>query len=171
MPAKKKLPHRLRPAIALNTVEVKPSDIHGLGAFAKEGLRSGALVGTYVGKRYAPRSEPPSWDGGMTYLFLLSDGSLIDGAHGGNATRHINHCCNPNVEAVERRDETGQLVIQIVAKRRIKAGSELFLDYSLEVAREDEGDYVCRCGHARCRGSMVAPQAARERAAAPAHPG
>jgi len=45
----------------------------------------------------------PVWNDQLTYPFGLSDGSIIDDAEGGNATRHINHACVPNVEVVERR--------------------------------------------------------------------
>ena len=85
------------------TVEVRRSDIHGRGVFALRALQADEEVGHYTGRRYAPDESDAAWDGSLTYLFGLSDGSVIDGAQGGNATRHITHACAPNVEAVERR--------------------------------------------------------------------
>jgi SET domain-containing protein len=41
----------------------------------------------------------PVDEGGVTYLFALSDGATIDGSDGGNATRYINHSCRPNCVA------------------------------------------------------------------------
>ena len=92
----------------------------------------------------------------MTYLFALSDGSYIDGRDGGNATRHINHSCEPNCQASEVVDDDGTLRIEIRTRRRVRAGEELFIDYRLDVGDADPRDYECRCGTARCRGTMAA---------------
>ena len=41
--------------------------------------------------------------------------------------------------------------------KAIRAGEELFLDYALDIdAGDDPADYPCRCGLARCRGTLVA---------------
>ena len=89
-------------ASALAHVEVRHSSVHGHGVFAARELPPGALVGVYAGRRYAVHeASAMTWDDGLTYLFGLSDGTLIDGAQGGNATRHLNHACEPNCEAVE----------------------------------------------------------------------
>ena len=143
----------------LGAVEVRQSGVHGHGVFAARALRARQKIGTYAGRRYAPGEEHASWDQQLTYLFGLSDGSMIDGAQGGNATRHINHSCEPNVEAIEDYDDAGRLVIVIRATRRILPGEELFLDYALDVGGEDPTEYPCRCGSARCRGTLLAPLA------------
>jgi SET domain len=75
------------------------------------------------------------WDDRLTYLFALSDGTLIDGAQGGNATRHLNHACEPNCEAVEDHDEDGRLTVRIETTKSIRANDELFLDYALDIGR------------------------------------
>ena len=141
------------------TVEVRRSDIHGRGVFALRALHAGEEVGHYTGRRYAPDESDAAWDGNLTYLFGLSDGSVIDGAQGGNATRHINHACAPNVEAVERRaaDDTLHLVVRTL--RRIQAGDELFLDYALVIDGDEPTGYPCACGTVECRGTMAAPVA------------
>ena len=143
----------------LAAVEVRQSGVHGHGVFAVRALRARQKIGTYTGRRYAPDQEHESWDQQLTYLFGLSDGSMIDGAQGGNATRHINHSCEPNVEAIEDRDDAGHLVIVIRAMRRIQPSEELFLDYALDVGGEDPAEYPCRCGSTRCRGTLLAPSA------------
>jgi uncharacterized protein len=146
------------PCIDLDEVEVRDSRIHGLGAFARRGMQPGHVVGRYEGRRYSPTEEGEAEvDHHLTYLFGLSDGSLINGAEGGNATRHINHSCSPNCQAVEERDEDGEIHIVIRTLRRVKAGEELFIDYRLEVPDEDVEHYPCRCGTAGCRGTMAAP--------------
>ena len=136
--------------------EVQPSTIHGQGVFAIADLKAGQNVGRYAGRRYPAGATRPDWDGKVTYLFLLSDGTLIDGARGGNLTRHINHACRPNVEAVEVRDARGVLGIQVRTKRRIRRGEELLLDYALDIPGDDPSNYRCRCGDKTCRGSLAA---------------
>jgi hypothetical protein len=139
------------------TIRVRPSTIHGFGVFAIADIAAGQNVGIYTGKRY-PGVARPAWDGKVTYLFLLSDGTLIDGARGGNVTRHINHACRPNVEAVELRDRRDRLRLQIRAKRLIRSGEELVLDYALDISNDDPSDYPCKCGDRKCRGSLAGRQ-------------
>ncbi len=86
-------------------------------------------------------------------------GSVIDGARGGNATRHINHACTPSVEAVERYADDGDLELAVRAIRRIGGGEELFLDYALVIDCDDPAVYPCACGTGACRGTMAAPAA------------
>jgi hypothetical protein len=144
------------PTGCIDDVEVRESRVHGAGLFARRSLPPGARVGTYEGRRYAPsQAHDREWDDRLTYLFGLSDGTLIDAAEGGNATRHINHSCEPNCQASEESDDAGELHIVIRTRRRIRAGEELFIDYRLEVGTNDPAAYACRCGSPRCRGTMV----------------
>ena len=144
---------------ACDDIELRPSSVHGLGAFARRGLPPGHTIGTYEGRRYRPGDGPaqPEQPGqpDLTYVFGLSDGTMIDGGDGGNATRHINHSCEPNCQASEVLDEDGRLHIEIRSRRRIRAGEELFIDYRLDVGDADPADYRCRCGSPRCRGTMA----------------
>ncbi len=142
----------------LPTIEVRHSRVHGHGAFAARDLPIGCVVGTYAGQRYTAQDvSTTNWDGQLTYLFGLSDGSVIDGGDGGNETRHLNHACEPNCEAIEYYDEDERLMVRIEATQHIAAGDELFLDYALEVdATDDPSDYPCRCGVTRCRGTLIA---------------
>lgn len=70
-------------------------------------------------------------------------------------TRHLNHACEPNVEAIEEYNEADELVVVICATRNIDAGEELFLDYALDVDGDDPAAYPCACGSTRCRGTLV----------------
>jgi uncharacterized protein len=135
-------------------LELRPSAVHGLGAFARRGVPPGHTIGTYEGRRYRP-GDGPAENPDLTYVFGLSDGTLIDGADGGNATRHINHSCEPNCQASEVADEDGVLHIEIRTRRRIRAGEELFIDYRLDVGDADPAAYRCRCGSPRCRGTLA----------------
>jgi len=145
------------PARCIDTVEVRRSPIHGDGVFALRSLPPNAVVGVYEGRRYAPSdASERDWDDALTYLFGLSDGTLIDAAEGGNATRHINHSCDPNCQASEESDDNGELSIVIRTRRRIRVGEELSIDYRLEVGANDPAAYPCRCGSPRCRGTLAA---------------
>jgi len=145
-------------ATSLDAVEVRRSGVHGYGVFAVRTVRAGQQIGTYAGRRYAAGVSHPAWDDQLTYLFGLSDGSMIDGAQGGNATRHLNHACAPNVEAVESYDAADELVLDIQAIRDIAGGDELFLDYSLDIDGQDPAEYPCQCGAPKCRGTLAAPE-------------
>ena len=141
-------------------IEVRPSDVHGHGVFAIVPLPTGSLVGRYEGRRYSPTQVSHSdWDDQLTYLFGLSDGSVIDGAQGGNATRHVNHACLPNCQAVEYWGRGGRLEVRIETLRAVTAGEELTLDYALQVDPDSQDQHPCACRSLNCRGTMLeAPQ-------------
>lgn len=137
-------------------VEVRNSPVHGLGAFATRGLQRGHAIGVYVGRLYrAGEVATHEWDNGLTYVFGLSDGSFIDGGEGGNETRHLNHSCSPNCQAYEVLQPGGEVQVVIEARRRIRSGEELFIDYALDIGDDDPADYPCSCGAAACRGTMA----------------
>jgi SET domain-containing protein len=134
------------------------SGVHGEGAFAVRDLAEGERIGVYEGRRYsAGEVAQRDWDHDLTYVFGLTDGSVIDASSGGNATRHLNHSCAPNCIAYEEIGPGGLTFIVFYALRAIRAGAELFLDYRLEV--EDAhapGAFACACGAASCRGTVLA---------------
>jgi len=144
------------PAEPLRSVDVRHSAIHGHGVFATQAIEPGSVIGRYAGRRHGPgQVHEHDWDHDVTHVFGLSDGSVIDGADGGNATRYINHSCAPNCVAYEIEDAAGELQIEIEALRRIPRGAELFLDYGLDVGDADPLEYPCRCGVRRCRGTLA----------------
>ena len=148
------MPPRKIPVPAL---EVRHSSVHGEGAFATRNFRRGAAIGRYTGQRLsAVEVASMDWDAALTYVFGLSDGSVIDGSDGGNATRHINHSCEPNCVAWEIEGEEGRLWVEIEALRPIGAGSELLLDYQLQIEEGRPEDFPCHCGAAACRGTLIA---------------
>jgi hypothetical protein len=162
MPQLRRMAKRPRPHSSLPCIRVAPSGVHGLGAFATRDLPAFSLLGLYEGRRYSPEEiAAREWDDQLTYLFKLSSEETIDGAKGGNATRHLNHACDPNCEAVEVYDDAGQLVLKFQTIVSVEAGEELFIDYCLTA---DDGspasDYLCRCGSPNCRGTMLGPDEA-----------
>jgi SET domain-containing protein len=139
-----------------DAIEVRSSTVHGQGAFATRPLQRGRAIGHYGGRRYGPGEVGErDWDNGLTYVFGLSDGSIIDGSDGGNATRHLNHSCAPNCVAFEVDADDGTPQVVIEARRRIRVGEELFIDYALDIGDADPADFPCRCGAPQCRGTMA----------------
>lgn len=64
----------------------------------------------------------------------------------GYPDRHVNHSCDPNAYQEEKGD--GSAVVHIMARRAIRAGDEITLDYN--VNRPE----VCP-GADRCRGETI----------------
>ncbi len=139
---------------------LRRSRIQGTGAFARVDIPKGTRLIEYVGERITPAEADRRYpDDGRasrhhTFLFTLNQRTVIDAAHGGNAARFINHSCDPNCDAVIERGH-----IWIYAIKDIPQGAELAYDYQFEhVAEYTEEDlalYVCRCGSAKCRGTIV----------------
>jgi SET domain-containing protein len=142
--------------------EILRSAIQGSGAFATRRIRKGERVIEYTGERITNAEADRRYDDERmhrhhTYLFTLTQRTVVDGGAGGNASRFINHSCEPNCEAViEDRH------IWIRALRTIAKGRELTYDYQYErVGDDDEADerkYPCRCGARRCRGTILLPR-------------
>lgn len=134
------------------------SGIHGKGVFALVDIAKGEELLPYGGEvvdwEFAQaRYDAEGITDGHTFFFDIGDGRVIDGGHGGNTARFINHGCAPNCEAVFVDDT--HLVIQ--TRRKIKTGEELLIDYQLEI--DDPADaftvYRCGCGAKTCRGTMA----------------
>lgn len=89
-----------------------------------------------------------------TFYFHIDDENVIDGLHGGNSARWINHSCEPNCVADE---EDGRIFIR--ALQDIKAGEELNYDYGLVIDEpltdELKAEFPCYCGSPHCRGTLL----------------
>src|SRR6516225_6370595 len=130
--------------------------VHGTGVFALLPIAAGERLIEYTGevtswRRAAARQRSET---GHTFVFGLSDGRVIDGSRGGNSARFLNHACDPNCEAIETGDR-----VFIYTRKTIRAGEELFIDYSLSIDGEITDDiraqYACHCGTSACRQSML----------------
>ena len=156
MPADQHTSHSAPNPSTFTHIAVRDSGIHGLGVFANRHIAAGQPIGRYDGRRYtAQEAATRDWNQAVTYVFGVSDGCVIDGAQGGNATRHINHSCAPNCVAYEVQGDDGTLRIEIEALLAISSGSELLLDYGLSVEEAVPDDYPCRCGAMQCRGTLM----------------
>jgi hypothetical protein len=143
-------------------IQVRRSGVHGKGVFALRPIPAGTPIIEYTGEviswKEALRRHPhdPA-DPNHTFYFHIDDAHVIDAKHGGNASRWINHSCEPNCEADERE---GRVFIK--ALRDIAPGDELFYDYGLVIDGRQTAalkrQYECRCGSPRCRRTMLAPR-------------
>ena len=143
-------------------IQVRRSGVHGKGVFALQPIPAGEVILEYVGEIIkwpeALRRHPhdPS-DPNHTFYFTIDDGQVIDANVGGNASRWINHACEPNCEA----DQDGSRVF-IKALRDLMPGEELFYDYGLVIDERYtpalKKQYECRCGSPVCRRTMLAPK-------------
>lgn len=140
--------------------KIVDSPIHGRGVIATAPIKAGTRLIEYVGERItnaeADRRYP--FDESQpqhTFLFSVNTRTIIDAAHGGNASRWINHSCDPNCEAVIER---GRVFIE--ALRDIEPGEELGYDYWFVLDEphnaKNKALYACRCGSKKCRGTLLA---------------
>jgi len=163
-------------------IEVRRSRIHGSGVYAARRIRKGTRIVEYLGERIShatadARYEEKGQDDGHTFLFIVDRRVVIDAGVDGNEARFINHSCDPNCETVieDRR-------VFIEALRTIQPGEELGYEYGLTWESTDDPEelarYACRCGAAKCRGTMLAekptdakPARKKRRSAAAKRPG
>ena len=138
---------------------VRASPIAGLGAFATRPIERDEWIVEYAGERITEaefqRRDPERGLCGAHHcvFFEVAPNVVIDAAVGGNASRFINHSCDPNCET--RLVDGG---VHIYARRAIARGEELCFDYGyVREARhtpEMLASHPCRCGSATCRGTL-----------------
>jgi SET domain-containing protein len=148
---------RSQPIPSSAFLEVRASGVHGRGVYATRFIAEGTRIIEYTGERKRWESVPDDANDPRTYLFGLQNGiDVIDPAKGGNEARWINHSCDPNCEAIEKKER-----VFIYALRDLQPGEELFYDYQLEIDgprnAEAEKESECHCGSANCRGTMLDP--------------
>ena len=142
-------------------IEVRRSNVHGLGVFAAKHIPKGTRIIEYVGERVSHdeadrRYEEKDANDSHTFLFIVDSKTVIDAGVDGNDARFFNHSCDPNCEStVEKRR------VYIEAIRDIEAGAELTYDYQIQREDDDPDNidevFACRCGFPQCRGTMLWP--------------
>lgn len=139
---------------APSLLKVASSGVHGRGVYATKCISKGARVIEYAGQRVAWEETPDDEDNPHTFIFGLENGQVINPEVDGNEARWINHCCDPNCEAIEEDDR-----IFIYAMREIEPGEELSYDYALEIdepiTEKSMKEYECLCGTRSCRGTLL----------------
>jgi uncharacterized protein len=114
----------------------------GLGLFALQDIKAGQRMIEYIGRLIT--NEEADRKGGK-YLFAIDHLYSLDGSARANTARYINHSCRPNAEAfiTQRRR------VWIWAKRHIRAGEEITLNYGKEYFDDHIKPTGCKC--AVCR--------------------
>jgi SET domain-containing protein len=132
-------------------VEFRPSDIHGMGGYARVAIPAGTRVIEYIGERIDKAEAARRCEAENYFIFTLDDEWDLDGDVPWNPARFLNHSCAPNCEA-----ELDEGRIWIVTTRAIAQGEELSFNYGYDIA--DYEDHPCRCGAPNCLGYMVAEE-------------
>lgn len=140
---------------------VKPSKLHGLGAFATQFIKKGTRICEYLGDRIShkeadKRYEDHDPNDNHTFLFSVDRGLVIDATNTDCDAKYINHSCDPNCESVIEKRR-----VFVDAIRDIQKGEELTYDYQIGRERGDPPNvdeiYACLCGSPKCRGTMLWP--------------
>lgn len=161
----------------------------GWGVYCNENLVMGEFIDVYLGEvltneETSRREEAADADKG-SYLYSLDkfvgDANapseethyVVDGQYMGNATRFINHSCEPNCRQYtvsENKYDTSVYHLAFFAYEDIPAGTELTFDY-MDKDEEEEEDVLrareearndpenrdkrpCNCGAWKCRGYL-----------------
>ena len=121
---------------------IRESLIHGKGCFAGVGFHH-KQIGEYVGERISlAEAERRRRAPGEKCICDVDDEWAIDGSRGGNATRYVNHSCQPNSYVVISE---GRIFLR--ALREITPGEEITTDYLDELHSEQ---VKCRCRATCC---------------------
>lgn len=117
----------------------------GLGLFASREFRKREYIVTYRGRRLRNAEADKLEARGSRYMFEINSRWTIDGSKRWNTARYVNHSCRPNAEAIERRGP----IIVYVARRKIKPGEEITVDYGKDYFESFIGKSRCKC--VKCR--------------------
>ena len=135
-------------AIILNTKEKKLFQVkktrNGKGVFARVGFKKDKKLFEVRGKFVTcdededmdetERSNAYRFD---KQLFISPKNKLAD---------MVNHSCVPNAKVVKEKDK-----LYIFSICDILKGSEILIDYSSIIAKDDIWDMKCNCGADKCR--------------------
>jgi uncharacterized protein len=126
-------------------LEVRRSNIHGRGLFARARIPARRKVGELGGEVITQAEARRRARGHHSIKIVeLGDGTAIDASRRGNHFKYVNHSCSPNAFM---RVAYGRL--EFYSLREIKPGEELTCNYG---ETHHEGALSCRCQSARCQG-------------------
>jgi SET domain-containing protein len=132
-------------------VQVRPSRIAGLGAFAGEAIPARRKIGEIRGESITVRearrrAQALALAGAPIMIVEVSEKRAIDAARSSDPLRHTNHCCLPNTTLRVRQGR-----VELYARRDIAPGEELTAHYG---ESHHGGRLICRCGAANCAGRL-----------------
>lgn len=132
-------------------VEVKPSAIDGLGAFAAEPIparhKIGEIRGEFIDMATArARAREAERSTGRIFMVAISDKRAVDATNATDPLRFANHSCMPNMVLKVQQGR-----VALYALRDIEAGQELTTRYG---ETHHAGRLRCRCGAPKCIGRL-----------------
>ena len=141
-------------------IEVRESEIHGTGVFARIKVPKGKKVIEYVGEKITKKESERrsialieknqgSQTDGAVYIFEVNKRHDIDGNIPENTARFINHSCEPNCEPDVIKNR-----VWLISTRKIKEGEELSYNYGFDL--DGYEDHECKCGAKKCVGYITA---------------
>jgi SET domain-containing protein len=121
----------------------------GLGLFATEPIKKGALIAEYKGRRVTNAQADDLEARGSRYMYELNSRWTVDGSNRRNVARYANHSCRPNAESdvirgKRARGRKGGMVI-LRAIRNIKLGDEITYDYGRDYFDGFIKPIGCKC--------------------------
>jgi len=132
------------------------SPIHEWGLFATQDYQPDQMIIEYLGELIrqkvsdAREQRYESLNIVSTYMFKINDDLIVDSTKQGNASRFINHSCDPNCYTrVVNVD--GEPKIVVLANRFVPRGAELTYDYCFS---SEEERIECHCGTPKCSGRL-----------------
>jgi SET domain-containing protein len=128
-------------------LDVGPSAIDGLGAFAGEPIPARRKIGEIRGEPLTVKEARQRVKGQRRIMMVeLSARTAIDASASTHALRFTNHSCRPNaiLRIVQGR-------VELYALRALATGEEITVDYG---ETHHQGRLRCRCGATGCLGRI-----------------
>lgn len=131
----------------------------GWGLITVNGVKRGDLVQEYCGEIIDEKTKETrlaEWtldhpNDPNFYVMHLEPGWYIDAREVANLARFINHSCDPNCKLVPV-NAAGHTRVAIICIRDVAPGEFLCYDYQFDTQHGEK--FICRCGAAKCRGTM-----------------
>ena len=148
-----------REPITSKYIEVRESEIHGTGVFARIKVPKGTKVIEYIGEKITKKESERrsialieknhgSETDGAVYIFEVNKHRDIDGNIPENTARFINHSCEPNCEPDVIKNR-----VWLISTRKINEGEELSYNYGFDL--DGYEDHECKCGAKKCVGYIT----------------
>ncbi|KAH9618394.1 hypothetical protein KSS87_021409 [Heliosperma pusillum] len=147
-----------RPFRKEKKLKIVKTGLCGWGVEAAESINKGDFVIEYVGevvddvectqRLWAMKNK----DVKNFYMCEIRKDFTIDATFKGNASRFLNHSCDPNCK-MEKWQVEGEIRVGVFASRSIEVGEPLTYDYRFV---QFGTEVKCHCGAANCQGYLGA---------------
>lgn len=126
-------------------IEVRKSDVHGMGLFAKRDIPAETVIckieGDFIDEDECVRREDEE---NNNYIFWHSESNYIDVSK--NMLRYLNHDCDPKCYVDDGDDTT----LTLISAVDIKTGEEITIDYEYDEIYE-----YCNCPLCRSKRNLA----------------